>query len=89
VKAVDGFYWIDLKFIRSRLTFILNLNLTLNSNYFKMAAVRVHFSPGFPLGGGFSQSSFFSGGIRFSLREIKHAEGVWRISNPYTATSPA
>jgi hypothetical protein len=29
------------------------LKFNLNSNYFKMASVRVHFSPGFPLGGGF------------------------------------
>jgi hypothetical protein len=35
------------------LRFIFNLKFILNSNYYKMASVRVHFSPGFPLGGGF------------------------------------
>jgi hypothetical protein len=30
------------------LRFIFNLKFILNSNYFKMASVRVHFSPGFP-----------------------------------------
>jgi hypothetical protein len=47
-------YWIDLKFVQSRLTFIFNLKLILKSNFFKMASVRERFSPGFPLGGRFS-----------------------------------
>jgi hypothetical protein len=33
--------------------FIFHLKFILNSNFFKMSSVRVHFSPGFPLGGGF------------------------------------
>jgi hypothetical protein len=40
------------------LRFIFNLKLILNSNYFKMASIRVHFSPGFPLGGGFPEELF-------------------------------
>jgi hypothetical protein len=47
-----------LNFVRSRLRFIFNLKLILNSNYFKMASVGVHFSPGFPLGGGFPTERF-------------------------------
>jgi hypothetical protein len=39
---------------------IFNLKFILNSNYFKMASVRVHFSPGFPLGGGFPAEQFDS-----------------------------
>jgi hypothetical protein len=46
-------HWIDLNFVRSCLRFIFNLKFILNSYYFKMASVQVHFSPGFPLGGGF------------------------------------
>jgi hypothetical protein len=38
--------------------FIFNLKLILNSNILKMAFVRVHFSPGFPLGGGFPAEQF-------------------------------
>jgi hypothetical protein len=34
------------------------LKFILNSNYFKMASVRVHYSPGFPLGGGFRAEQF-------------------------------
>jgi hypothetical protein len=40
--------WIDLKSVRSRLTFIFNLKFILNSNFFKMAFVLVRFGPGFP-----------------------------------------
>jgi hypothetical protein len=40
------------------LRFIFNLKLILNSNYFKMASVRVQFSPVFPLGGGFPAEQF-------------------------------
>jgi hypothetical protein len=36
-----------------------NLKFILNSNYFKMAFVWVHFSPGFPLGEGFPAEQFF------------------------------
>jgi hypothetical protein len=39
--------------VRSRLMFIFNLKFILNLNFFKMATVRVQFSPGFPLRGGF------------------------------------
>jgi hypothetical protein len=38
--------------------FIFNLKFILNLNYFKMASVRVQFSPGFPLGGGFPAEQF-------------------------------
>jgi hypothetical protein len=38
--------------------FFKNLKFILNSNYFKMAFVRVHFSPGFPIGGGFPAEKF-------------------------------
>jgi hypothetical protein len=40
------------------LRFIFNLKFILNSNYFKMASVRVRFSPGFPLGGGIPAEQF-------------------------------
>jgi hypothetical protein len=40
------------------LRFIFNLKFILDLNYFKMAYVRVHFSPGFPLGGGFPAEQF-------------------------------
>jgi hypothetical protein len=40
------------------LRFIFNSKFILNSNYFKMASVRVNFSPGFPLGGGFPEEQF-------------------------------
>jgi hypothetical protein len=35
-----------------------NLTFILNSNYFKMASVRVRFSPGFTNGGGFPAEQF-------------------------------
>jgi hypothetical protein len=38
--------------------FIFNLKFIFNSNYFKMASVRVHLSPGFPFGGGFPEEQF-------------------------------
>jgi hypothetical protein len=41
-----------------RLRFIFNLKFILKSNFFKMASVRVHFSPGFPLRGGFPAEQF-------------------------------
>jgi hypothetical protein len=41
-----------------RLRLIFNLKFILKSNLFKMASVRVHFSPGFPLGGGFPAEQF-------------------------------
>jgi hypothetical protein len=50
--------WIDLKFVLSRWTFFLNLKFILRLNFFKMVFVRVHFSPGFPLGGGFPAEQF-------------------------------
>jgi hypothetical protein len=34
------------------------LKFILNSNYFKMASVWLHFRPGFPLGGGFPAEQF-------------------------------
>jgi hypothetical protein len=37
---------------------IFNLKFILNSIYFKMASVRVHFSSGFPLVGGFPAEQF-------------------------------
>jgi hypothetical protein len=37
---------------------IFNLKFILNSNYFKMASVRVGFSPGFTNGGGFPAEQF-------------------------------
>jgi hypothetical protein len=40
------------------LRFIFNLKFILNSNYFKIVSVWVHFSPGFPLGGGFPAEQF-------------------------------
>jgi hypothetical protein len=40
------------------LEFIFNLKFILNSNYFKMASVRVRFSPGFTNGGGFIAEQF-------------------------------
>jgi hypothetical protein len=47
------YYWLDLKFEHSRLIFIFHLKFILNSNFFKISSVLVHFSPGFPQGGGF------------------------------------
>jgi hypothetical protein len=35
------------------MTFIFHMKIILNSNFFKMSSVQVHFSPGFPLGEGF------------------------------------
>jgi hypothetical protein len=40
------------------LTFIFNLKLIFQSNFFKMASVQVLFGPGFPLGGGFPAEQF-------------------------------
>jgi hypothetical protein len=40
------------------LRFIFNLKFILNSNYFKVASDQVHFSPRFPLGGGFPAEQF-------------------------------
>jgi hypothetical protein len=57
-------FWID--------TFIFNLEFFFQSNFFKMASVRVRFSPGFPLGGGFP--TFFAPAVfNFALWEIKCA----------------
>jgi hypothetical protein len=52
------YYCIDLKFVRSRWTFIFNLKLIFHSNFFKMASILVRFMPGFPLGGGFPAEQF-------------------------------
>jgi hypothetical protein len=53
------------------------LKFILNLNYFKMASVRVHFSHGFPLGGGFPAEPFApawwyetAGGEERLLRQI-------------------
>jgi hypothetical protein len=38
--------------------FIFNLNVVFTTNFFKMAAIRVRFSPGFPPGAGFHGEEF-------------------------------
>jgi hypothetical protein len=40
------------------ISFIFDLNVVLKLNFLKMAPVRVRFSPGFLLGGGFSAEHF-------------------------------
>jgi hypothetical protein len=50
------------------LRFIFDLKFIFKSNFFKMASVRVHFSPGFPLGG-FPAEQFARGGGKRQLEE--------------------
>jgi hypothetical protein len=43
--------------------FLFNLNVVFTMNFFKMAPIHVHFSPGFPPGAGFHGEEFALAGF--------------------------
>jgi hypothetical protein len=50
---------------------MFNLKFIFQSNFFKIASVRVSFNPGFPLGGGFPAEQLLLQRYSIVVREIK------------------
>jgi hypothetical protein len=53
--------------------FIFNLNVVFTTHVLKVAPIRVHFSPGFPPGGGFHGRNLRQRGSKQLSKEMRHA----------------
>jgi hypothetical protein len=70
--------------------FIFNLNVVFTTDFLKMAPIHVHFSPGFPPGGGFHGEEFALACFERPARAVKNGafstEAALACSQKYNFT---